>query len=128
VTAPDRLLAFVASSDLDAARDFYGGVLGLQLRDESPHALVASTSGTELWITKVDVVSPAAHTVLGWAVDDIEATVDRRSSSGVTFLRYDGMAQDSRGIWTEPDGDRWAWFSDPDGNNLAYVQRVSSPT
>jgi catechol 2,3-dioxygenase-like lactoylglutathione lyase family enzyme len=120
------LVAFVASSDLDAARDFYGGVLGLELRDESPHALVASTAGTELWITKVDGVAPAPYTVLGWAVDDIEGRVDRVRSRGVTFLRYDGMTQDERGIWTEPDGDRWAWFADPDSNNLAYVQRVSS--
>jgi len=128
VTSPDRLVAFVGSSDLDSARDFYGGVLGLELRDESSHALVASTSGTELWITHVDAVTPAAYTVLGWAVDDIEATVDRVASFGVTFLRYDGMTQDERGIWTEPDGDRWAWFFDPDGNNLAYVQRATSPT
>ena len=124
MASTDRLVAFVGSSDLDSARDFYGGVLGFGLREELPHALVASVSGTELWITKVDAVVPAAYTVLGWAVDDIEATIDRVASLGVTFLRYDGMGQDDRGIWTEPDGDRWAWFFDPDGNNLAFVQRA----
>ena len=122
MTSTDRLVAFVGSSDLDSARDFYGGVLGLELRDEGPHALVASVSGTELWITKVDAVTPAAYTVLGWAVDDLEATVDRVGEFGVTFLRYDGMGQDERGIWTEPEGARWVWFFDPDGNNLAFVQ------
>ena len=124
MASTDRLVAFVGSSDLDSARDFYGGVLEFELREELPHALVASVSGTELWITKVDAVAPAAYTVLGWAVDDIEATVDRVASLGVTFLRYDGMGQDDRGIWTELDGDRWAWFFDPDGNNLAFVQRA----
>ena len=68
MTSTDRLVAFVGSSDLDSARDFYGGVLEFELRDELPHALVASISGTDLWITKVDVVAPAAYTVLGWAV------------------------------------------------------------
>lgn len=124
MASADRLVAFVGSSDLDSARDFYGGVLELELREELPHALVASVSGTELWIMKVDAVVPAAYTVLGWAVDDIEATVDRVAALGVTFLRYDGMDQDDRAIWTEPDGDRWVWFFDPDGNNLAFVQRA----
>jgi catechol 2,3-dioxygenase-like lactoylglutathione lyase family enzyme len=124
MASTDRLVAFVGSSDLDSARDFYGGVLDLELREELPHALVASVSGTELWITRVDAVVPAAYTVLGWAVDDIDATVDRVAALGVTFLRYDGMDQDDRAIWTEPDGDRWVWFVDPDGNNLAFVQRA----
>jgi catechol 2,3-dioxygenase-like lactoylglutathione lyase family enzyme len=124
MASADRLVAFVGSSDLDSARDFYGGVLDLELREELPHALVASVSGTELWIMKMDAVVPAAYTVLGWAVDDIEATVNRVAALGVTFLRYDGMDQDDRAIWTEPDGDRWVWFLDPDGNNLAFVQRA----
>jgi predicted enzyme related to lactoylglutathione lyase len=37
----------------------------------------------------------------------------------VTFRRYDGMGQDSRGIWTSPSGARIAWFLDPDENLLS---------
>jgi catechol 2,3-dioxygenase-like lactoylglutathione lyase family enzyme len=119
---PDRLIAFVGSSDLESASHFYGGVLGLRLREELPHALVATLGDAELWITKVDEASPAPYTVLAWAVADIAAVVDDISLSGVTLLRYDGMEQDDRGIWTEPGGDRWAWFLDPDGNTLALTQ------
>ncbi len=120
----DRLVAFVGSSDLDASRDFYAGVLGFELRDELPQALVASVGGTELWIMKVDSAVPAPYTVLGWDVEDIVSRVDEVAGLGVTFLRYDGMGQDERGIWTEPGGDRWAWFFDPDGNNLAFTERA----
>ena len=125
MASADRLVGFVASSDLDSARDFYGGVLGYELRDELPHALVATISGVELWITKVDAGAAAPYTVLGFEVDDIEARVDEVAGMGVQFLSYDGMGQDARGIWTEPGGTRWAWFLDPEGNNLAFTQRAT---
>ncbi len=41
---------------------------------------------------------------------------------GVSFLRYDGVHQDERGIWTSPGGARVAWFADPDGNVLSVTE------
>jgi catechol 2,3-dioxygenase-like lactoylglutathione lyase family enzyme len=115
-------MGFVGVSDLDAARTFYGDVLGLDLRDERPFALVADVDGTMLRITAVDVAAAAPYTVLGWAVGDIAATVDELAGRGVTFTRYDGMGQDERGIWTAPGGAKIAWFLDPDGNNLSLTE------
>jgi hypothetical protein len=31
----------------------------------------------------------------------------------ITFVRYEGMAQDDDGIRTAPNGDRVAWFRTP---------------
>jgi hypothetical protein len=75
-----------------------------------------------LRIAKVETLSPAAHTVLGWEVDAIEAQVRELAARGVVFLRFDGMPQDENGIWTSPSGARVAWFKDPDGNNLSLTQ------
>ena len=61
----------------------------------------------------------AAYTVLGWKVDDLDATIDGLVRRGVRFLRFDGMDQDGRGAWTAPGGERIAWFADPDGNTLS---------
>ena len=116
------LMAFVGVADLDRAREFYGGALGLELRDERPYALVADVSGTMLRITAVDRPSAAPYTVLGWAVSDIDAAVDRLTARGVVFTRYEGMGQDGRGIWTSPGGARIAWFRDPDDNNLSLTR------
>lgn len=116
------LVAFVAVSDLDRAERFYGGALGLALRDERPFALVAGIGGTELRITSVGSVVSAPYTVLGWSVPDIAEAVDDLASRGVSFTRYVGMVQDERGIWTSPSGARVAWFVDPDGNNLSLTQ------
>jgi catechol 2,3-dioxygenase-like lactoylglutathione lyase family enzyme len=114
-----KQVAFVGVSDLDAAERFYGGVLGLDLLDARPYALVHHTSTNQLRITLVSEVRAAPYTVLGWTVGDLEAEIDRLTAAGVGFNRYDGMGQDERGIWTTPDGARIAWFHDPDRNVLS---------
>jgi catechol 2,3-dioxygenase-like lactoylglutathione lyase family enzyme len=114
-----KQVAFVGVSDLDAAERFYGGVLGLELSDARPYALVHETPTTQLRITLVPDVRAAPYTVLGWNVLDIEAEMERLVAAGVRFNRYAGMVQDDHGIWTTPDGARICWFHDPDGNNLS---------
>jgi catechol 2,3-dioxygenase-like lactoylglutathione lyase family enzyme len=116
------LVAFVATTDLDRARQFYGETLGLEPVETSPFAAVFRANGTLLRVTPVPEHVRAPYTVLGWAVPDVAATVHALTARGVAFTRYDGMAQDALGIWTAPDGARVAWFLDPDGNNLSLTQ------
>jgi predicted enzyme related to lactoylglutathione lyase len=114
-----RQVSFVGVGDLDSAQHFYGEVLGLELSDAQPYALVHDSPRGRLRITLVDEVRAAPYTVLGWVVADLESEIDRLAVAGVSFNRYDGMEQDDRGIWTAPSGARIAWFHDPDGNNLS---------
>jgi catechol 2,3-dioxygenase-like lactoylglutathione lyase family enzyme len=113
------LVAFVATTDIERARAFYEGVLGLRFVHDDPFACVVDAHGTEVRISAVPERAAAEYTVLGWAVDDLDATVDDLVARGVTFNRYDGMDQDERGAWTAPGGTRVAWFRDPDGNTLS---------
>ena len=115
-------IAFVGVDDLEIAADFYGGKLGLRLRDESPFALVSEHEGSMLRITRVDAVSAAPYTVLGWSVDDIRSSVAELAAMGVGFQQYDVLEQDASGIWTAPNGDQVAWFHDPFDNNLSLTQ------
>jgi catechol 2,3-dioxygenase-like lactoylglutathione lyase family enzyme len=115
------LMAFIPVRDLSAARAFYGETLGLAVTDENPFAVVLDAGGTMLRLVPVDDVVPQPFTIAGWAVPDIAAAVDTLVGRGVTFIRYGGMEQDDRGIWTTPGGDRVAWFSDPDGNTLSLT-------
>jgi len=117
--ATSHLIAFVATALPDQARAFYRDVLGLALRSEDDYALVFDANGTALRVAKVQELTPAPQTVLGWQVDDAEFVVRQLGVKGVRFERYPWMVQDDLGIWTTPDGARIAWFRDPDGNLLS---------
>lgn len=117
-----EVMAFVATTQPERAKAFYGEVLGLKLQEDSPFALVFQAGGTMLRIQKVRELSPTPFTALGWKVPDITAAVAKLSKKGVTFERYKGMPQDDAGIWTTPDGSKVCWFKDPDGNTLSLTQ------
>ena len=116
------LIAFVATAQAEAARQFYESVLGLSLVDDSPFALVFDSNGTTLRVQKVEQVTPAPYTALGWQVTDIEASVRSLRAKGAVFQRYEGLSQDALGIWKSPSGARVAWFRDPDGNTLSLTE------
>ncbi len=116
------VIAFVSTTDLARARSFYEGFLGLPVVDESPFACVFDAHGTMLRVTAAAQVAQPGYTVLGWRVPDIRHTITELESVGVAFVRYDGMGQDVQGVWTTPNGDRVAWFTDPDGNVLSLTE------
>lgn len=116
------LVAFVATADAGRATAFYRDVLGLQLMADTPFALIFNAMGVTLRVQKVDRVSVAGYTALGWDVADISAAVLALQSRGVAFERFQGLEQDRHGVWRTPDGSRVAWFRDPDGNLLSIAQ------
>ena len=120
--ASAELVAFVPVADLGRARAFYEHVLGLPCVDATGGACVLDSHGTTLRVTLVEGFSPAAHTVVGWAVPDLAAAVGQLVDEGVVMERYPGIDQDDQGIWTTPAGDRVAWFKDPDGNTLSLTE------
>lgn len=117
-----QIVAFAAATDLGRARAFYEGKLGLRLVEQNQFACVFDVNGTMLRVTAVAEVARPGYTVLGWRVSDIEQVMTGLAQAGIEFTRYDGMDQDASGVWTTPGGDKVAWFSDPDGNNLSLTQ------
>lgn len=71
---------------------------------------------------KVQTLSPAGHTVLGWQAVDVSGTVKVLLKQSASFDLYSGLAQDEQGIWTTPDGNTIAWFTDPDGNTSSLTE------
>ncbi len=116
------IIAFIATTQPERARGFYSEKLGLRLVEDTPYALVYDANGTMLRIQKVQALTPAGYTVLGWHVDDIHETVEILLKQGVIFNSYPGLPQDEQGIWTTPDGNKIAWFGDPDGNTLSLTE------
>jgi catechol 2,3-dioxygenase-like lactoylglutathione lyase family enzyme len=120
--ASARLQTLVWTSDIPRAQAFYSDVLGLPLKGRSLGALVYAVGAGELRVSPVPTTEPSAHTVLGFAVDDIDTVAAALPARGVTPERFDNFAHDPRGVWTAPDGTRVLWFRDPDGNLLSVVQ------
>ena len=118
------IIAFAPATDLAGARGFYERTLGLRFVEQSDVACIFDANGTMLRITAVSRVANPGYTVLGWRVADIEAAVQALTLKGVKFTQYDGMDQDLNGIWTTPAGDKVAWFTDPDNNNISLTQFV----
>jgi predicted enzyme related to lactoylglutathione lyase len=117
-----EIIAFAATTDPGRALPFYRDVLGLRVVADEPWAIVFDAHGTMLRLQKSPQHAPAQHTLLGWRVDDIAATIRALIQRGVQFERYDLMPQDDDGVWTTPDGTKIAWFKDPDGNLLSLTE------
>jgi catechol 2,3-dioxygenase-like lactoylglutathione lyase family enzyme len=119
-----KIMPFVGTLNVEAARAFYGGKLGLTLIEDSPYALVFDANGTALRVTMVRELKPAGFTVLGWEVPDIVQAVGVLEAAGIELKRYPGVDQDERGVWTAPGGAKVAWFEDPEGNILSVSQHT----
>ena len=117
-----KVIGFVATKNPAKARDFYEKSLRLRFVYEDEFAVVFDANGTMLRVQKVYELHPAQHTVLGWAVDDIHTKIGELTKHGVRFERFEGLAQDERGVWAAPGGAKVAWFKDPDGNILSLTQ------
>lgn len=118
-----QVISFVATAAPAQAAAFYRDVLGFTLVEDTPFALVFDLGrGRMLRVQKVQALTPAPHTLLGWDVADIAAEAAALAARGVAFNRYPYFEQDAAGIWTTPAGDQVAWFNDPDGNVLSLTQ------
>jgi catechol 2,3-dioxygenase-like lactoylglutathione lyase family enzyme len=118
-------MGFLGTTQPAAARHFYETVLGLGFVEDSPFALVFSAGAITLRVQKLQELAPRPFAAFGWRVPDIAAAARDLAARGVVCERYGFLAQDEAGIWTAPNGDRIAWFKDPDGNVLSLAELVS---
>jgi catechol 2,3-dioxygenase-like lactoylglutathione lyase family enzyme len=112
----------ICTRDRARSTAFYGETLGLALAYEDKFAAVFNTGGATLRVSFVADFTPHEHTILGFNVPDVTATVKALREKGVVFDTYSHVSQDEIGIWTAPGGAvRVAWFKDPDGNVLSVT-------
>ena len=111
-----------AVPDLEAARRFYGDVLGLGISDVMGMLQLTLPGGTQMIVYPKDDYEPAVFTVLNLAVPDIEQAVDALAERGVELLHYEGFGQDERGIARGEGMPTGGWIADPAGNIIAIMQ------
>ena len=122
--ASGKLIGFVPTKNSKKAREFYEGKLGFRFVSDDQFALVMQAGESMIRIFKGAKFTPAQYTVMGWEVTDIETTAKWLTKRGVIFEKYPFVQDQEHGIWTTPNGDKVAWFKDPDGNVLSLSQHV----
>jgi catechol 2,3-dioxygenase-like lactoylglutathione lyase family enzyme len=122
VLTHSKLQSIVWTSRIGEAEVFYRDVLGLTLRAKSDGALVFDVGGGDLRVSPIPSTTRGEHTVLGFAVDDVDAAIAWLCARGVVFERFAGFPHADNGAVLTPDGNKVAWLRDPDGNILSVVQ------
>ncbi len=123
----NRAFSSFSVDDMEAAQDFYGKTLGLEVEMTDMGLGLKLAGGSEVFIYPKPNHEPASFTVLNFIVPDLNVAVDALAEAGISMERYDDIpdiVQDERGIARgEPGrGPDIAWFTDPAGNTIAVIQ------
>lgn len=112
--------------DLEKARGFYEGKLGLLVKDNPQGLLDLHLEGgvTVMIYPKPNHVA-ATFTILNFLVDDLEETVDSLAAKGISFEQYKELGTDAKGISRNEGGPFVAWFKDAAGNILSLIEEGS---
>jgi len=120
--ASAKMMGFIPTKDYDKARAFYEGKLGFEFVSLDQYALVVKVGGHMIRIVKIPNFTPLQGTTLGWEVSDIQSAATWLRDRGVPPEKYPFAQDRELGIWTTPNGDKVAWFKDPDGNILSVSE------
>jgi catechol 2,3-dioxygenase-like lactoylglutathione lyase family enzyme len=118
-------VANLAVKDLQVARRFYEGTLGLKpVATEGEELIVFKSGNSTLNVYRSQYAGTNKATAVTWTVgDDVEGVVRALKAKGVTFEHYDMPGMKREGD-IHVDGDmKVAWFKDPDGNILNIINK-----
>jgi catechol 2,3-dioxygenase-like lactoylglutathione lyase family enzyme len=118
--------AMLAVKDLDRAKAFYSGTLGLVPSAKQlprPGLRYETQGGTWFLVYPSEFAGTAQNTCMRFEVDDIYATVRELRERGIVFEEYDYPGLKTvDGVHEHASGASGAWFKDPDGNILQIAQ------
>jgi catechol 2,3-dioxygenase-like lactoylglutathione lyase family enzyme len=115
--------ANIAVRNLETARRFYEGTLGLKQVGAEGNELVAYRSGNStLLVYRSDYAGTNKATTATWTVgEDLEKIAHELKQKGVAFEHYDMPGMTRNGDVHVAGKMKVAWFKDPDGNILCIV-------
>lgn len=105
--------------DLDRARAFYEGCLGLKPDGLRPDGkFVYLVGGSTLALFPKPEGTKADHTAISFRVADIEASIKELKRAGVVFEDYDFPGLKTIDHVCVLGAEKAAWFKDTEGNYL----------
>ncbi|MET0325288.1 MAG: antibiotic biosynthesis monooxygenase [Ilumatobacteraceae bacterium] len=115
----------LAVGDLDRARAFYEGQLGLTGERAPGGWLLRAGHGTVAYLLEgITDAGSASWPVASFRVDDVHATVRELRAAEVPFLGPGDLpfTLDDDGVSTDDDGIAVAWMRDPDGSIVTVFE------
>jgi catechol 2,3-dioxygenase-like lactoylglutathione lyase family enzyme len=121
---PNQAFSSFAVKDLQQAKQFYSGLLELEVTENEMGLLELQLAPqTRVLIYPKPNHTPATFTVLNFPVDHVEKAVADLRNRGIRFEVYQepGLSTDADGIF-RGGGPLIAWFKDPSGNILSVLE------
>ncbi|PJE65590.1 glyoxalase [Candidatus Saccharibacteria bacterium CG10_big_fil_rev_8_21_14_0_10_47_8] len=85
-----QAVATIAVKDIDAAKKFYEGTLGLTKSGDDPGGVLYKSGSSNVFVYQSEYAGTNKATAASWGVGDgIEAIVEDLKAKGVVFEQYD---------------------------------------
>jgi catechol-2,3-dioxygenase len=111
------------TTDLAAAKDFYGRRIGLEIVIDNDDFLTFKCGGdSRLVLTKSSTGSTEEQTKASWRVEDLAVEVTELRARGVEVKEYDEPGLKTVEGIADVGFALAAWFVDPDGNSIGLLQ------
>lgn len=118
-------VATIAVKDMEAAKKFYEGTLGLTKASDDPGGILYKSGNSNVFIYQSEFAGTNKATAASWGVgDDLESVIEGLKAKGVSFESYDIPGATKQGDVHVMGELKVAWFKDPDGNILNIVNKM----
>src|ERR1044071_5408734 len=114
-------IATVAVRNLETAKKFYEGILGLTTVMENEEVLAFKTGASTLFVYRSPYAGTNKATAVTFVAEGVDDLVRILKERGVTFEQYDLPNMTREGDIHVAGSMRTAWFKDPDGNIFSVV-------
>jgi catechol 2,3-dioxygenase-like lactoylglutathione lyase family enzyme len=114
-------IATVAVKNLETAKKFYEGTLGLTKVLENEEVLAFKTGKSTLFVYRSQYAGTNKATAVTFVAEEVDDLVRTLKGRGVTFEHYDLPQMTRQGDVHAAGSMRAAWFKDPDGNIFSVV-------
>jgi catechol 2,3-dioxygenase-like lactoylglutathione lyase family enzyme len=118
-----KIFSSYSVKDIDASKQFYSEVLGLETSHPMDQLQLHLAGGGEVFLYLKANHEAATFTVLNFSVPNLEKAMQDLSEKGVRFIIYneEDFKTDDKGVFMG-DGPKIAWFKDPSDNILSVIE------
>jgi len=114
-------IATVAVKNLETAKRFYEGTLGLTKVMENEQVLTFKAGNSTLFVYRSQYAGTNKATAVTFVAEEVDDLVQTLKGRGVRFEHYDLPQMTREGDVHVAGTMRTAWFKDPDGNIFSLV-------